>query len=232
MADSDDRPSTGATVRAADGDRRRDWETATSVPLVVLSLVFIVAYSFQVLDTTLPSEGRIALTTLLTVIWASFATDYLVRLTLARHKGAFVRSSLLDLLSVLVPVFRPFLLLSRLKDIPYFRHNSGSSVRARLVISAALFVVLFVYSISLAVLAAERGAPNANITTFGDSVWWACVTLTTVGYGDVYPVTALGRVLAVVLMFGGVAIVGVATATIVSFLGERIGRQRSHRDEH
>jgi voltage-gated potassium channel len=232
MADSDDRPSTGAPARAADDGRRRDWETATSVPLVVLSLVFIVAYSFQVLDTTLPAEARITLNTLITLIWASFVADYLARLVLATHKGAYFRSSLLDLLSVLVPVFRPFLLLSRLKDIPYFRRRSGASVRARLVISAALFVVLFVYSISLAVLAAERGAPNANITTFGDSVWWACVTLTTVGYGDVYPVTALGRVLAVVLMFGGVAIVGVATATIVSFLGERIGRQRSHRDEH
>jgi voltage-gated potassium channel len=116
--------------------------------------------------------------------------------------------------------------------VPYFRERTGGSVRATVIIYAALFVVLFVYSISLAVLATERGAPGANITNFGDSVWWACVTLTTVGYGDVYPVTAVGRVLAVILMFGGVAIVGVATATIVSFLNERIGKRHSQHDEH
>jgi voltage-gated potassium channel len=203
-------------------DRRAEWETATSVPLVALSLVFIACYTVVVIDTGLPPVAATALNTVLALIWATFAADYLVRLGLAHDRWHYVRTSWLDLLSVLVPVFRPFLLLARLKDIPYFRRRSGSSVRIRLVIHAALFVVLFVYSISLAVLAVERPAPGANILTFGDSVWWACVTIATVGYGDVYPVTAIGRVLAVVLMAGGVVIVGVATATIVSYLSETI----------
>ncbi|WP_440710194.1 potassium channel family protein [Herbiconiux sp. YIM B11900] len=205
---------------------RRHWEAGTSIPLVALSLVFLVCYSVRVIDTELPREAEIALNVVIAVIWVAFAADYVIRLTLADHKLAFVRATPLDLLSVAVPVFRPFLLLTRLKDIPYFRRHSGSSVRFRLIIHAALFVVLFVYSIALAVLAAERGAPGATIDSFGNSIWWACVTMTTVGYGDYVPVTVLGRVLAVVLMFGGVAIVGVATATIVSYLGERIGRQR------
>jgi len=213
-------------------ERRHSWETATSIPLVALSLVFLVCYSVRVIDEDLPPEAQIALNVVIAVIWVAFATDYVVRLSLAAHKLAFVRSAPLDLLSVAVPVFRPFLLLTRLKDIPYFRRHSGSSVRLRLIIQAALFVVLFVYSIALAVLAAERGAPGANILSFGDAIWWACVTMTTVGYGDYVPVTILGRVLAVILMFGGVAIVGVATATIVSYLGERIGRQRGPHDSH
>lgn len=209
-----------------DEHRREVWESTTSIPLVALSLVFIVAYSVRVLVPDLPSEAEWALGVLLIVIWLVFVADYLTRFVIARDKKAFFRGSLLDLVSVLVPVFRPFLLLSRLKDIPYFKRASGSSVRIRLIIHAALFVVLFVYSISLAVLAAERDAPGANITTFGDSIWWACVTIATVGYGDVYPVTALGRLLAVILMFGGIAIVGVSTATIVSYLNERILKQR------
>lgn len=207
-------------------DRRRHWESTTSIPLVTLSLVFIAAYSVRVIVVDLPRGAEVTLNIVIASIWAVFAADYLVRLALATDKGLYFRTTLLDLLSVLVPVFRPFLLLSRLKDIPYFRRHSGSSVRLRVVIHAALFVVLFVYSISLAVLAAERGAPGANIENFGDAIWWACVTVATVGYGDVYPVTGLGRVLAVILMFGGIAIVGVATATIVSYLNERIGRQR------
>ncbi|TAJ47858.1 MAG: potassium channel protein [Herbiconiux sp.] len=210
-------------------DRRASWEASTGTPLVSLSLVFIVCYSVVVIDTGLEPAASAVLNIVIAVIWVAFATDYVVRLALATHKLAFVRSAPLDLLSVAVPVFRPFLLLTRLKDVPYFRRHSGSSVRLRLVIQATLFVVLFVYSISLAELSAERGAPGATIDSFGDAIWWACVTMTTVGYGDYVPVTLLGRVLAVILMFGGVAIVGVSTATIVSYLNERIGRQRTSR---
>ncbi|MCS5732405.1 potassium channel family protein [Herbiconiux daphne] len=219
-------------MMAQSDDRRGHWETATSVPLVALSVVFIVAYSVQVLDTDLPREASVALTVVIALIWLSFAIDYVVRLVLAADRWTYFRSTLLDLLSVLVPVFRPFLLLTRLRDIPYFRRRSGNSVRTTVIIYAGLFVVLFVYSISLAEYAAERDAPGATITSFGDAVWWACVTMTTVGYGDYTPVTVLGRTLAVVLMFGGVAILGVATATIVSFINEKIGRQRAHSGDH
>jgi voltage-gated potassium channel len=193
-------------------------------------MVFIVAYTVQVLTPTMAPGGTLALAILIFVIWLSFVVDYVVRLVLAADKAAFFRSTPLDLLSVLVPVFRPFLLLTRLRDIPYFRRRSGGSVRATVIIYAGLFVILFIYSISLAELSAERDAPGATITSFGDAIWWACVTMTTVGYGDLVPVTVLGRVLAVVLMFGGVVILGVTTATIVSFINEKIGRQRHSQD--
>ncbi|MFB2554587.1 potassium channel family protein [Herbiconiux liangxiaofengii] len=228
--DSEKRAENDAAKRAErdDDPRRTRWETTTSLPLVILSLLFLVAYSVRVLVTTLPGGVVGALNLLIAAIWAVFAADYLVRFALAVHKGAFFRSNLPDLLYVVVPVLRPLLLLRKLRDVPYFHRRSGGAVRTGVVIHAALFVVLFVYSISLAVLAAERGAPGANITTFGDAVWWACVTVATVGYGDVYPVTGTGRFLAVILMFGGIGIVGVATATVVSYLNERILKQ--HRD--
>ena len=62
--------------------------------------------------------------------------------------------------------------------------------------------------------------------TFGDSIWWAIVTITTVGYGDLYPVTPPGRFYAVLLMAGGIAIVGTASATIISYLNERVAGLR------
>lgn len=71
-------------------------------------------------------------------------------------------------------------------------------------------------------LEAERFAEGSKITTFGDAIWWAIVTITTVGYGDLYPVTLLGRVIAVVLMLSGIVVIGILTAALASWLVEEI----------
>lgn len=78
---------------------------------------------------------------------------------------------------------------------------------------------------ALAVLDAERGAPDANITTFGDALWWAATTVTTVGYGDRYPVTSTGRVIAVALMVVGIAVVGSVTAAVAAWLVANVERE-------
>jgi hypothetical protein len=82
---------------------------------------------------------------------------------------------------------------------------------------------------ALAVLDAERGKPGANITTFGDAIWWAMTTITTVGYGDRYRTTAIGRLAAAGLMIGGIALLGVVTATLASWLIEQVAETE---DEH
>jgi voltage-gated potassium channel len=72
-------------------------------------------------------------------------------------------------------------------------------------------------------LDAERGDPEANITNFPDALWWGMTTISTVGYGDQFPVTGEGRLIAVGLMLAGIALLGVVTATIASWFVERIG---------
>lgn len=67
-------------------------------------------------------------------------------------------------------------------------------------------------------LDAERLHPGANIRTFGDALWWAASTMTTVGYGDRYPTTADGRAIGFGLMLEGIALLGVVTAAIASRL--------------
>ena len=79
-------------------------------------------------------------------------------------------------------------------------------MRARVITYALLFVVLWVYTISVSVVAAERGAPHATILNLGDALYWSIVTMATVGYGDMVPVTVLGRLLAVMLMLSGIII--------------------------
>ncbi|UAJ80626.1 potassium channel family protein [Leifsonia sp. ZF2019] len=200
---------------------RERWERATAWPGVVASVVFLIAYSWEILDERPARWLHALLVGVLLAVWLFFLVDYVIRFALADDKVRFVRRNKVDLLSVFLPMARPFRLLTGLSRIHGFRGDSPAHVRRRVLVIAGAFVVMFIYTIALAVYRAERYAPGGNIHSFGDAVWWACVTMATVGYGDFYPVTITGRVLAVVLMIGGIAIVGTASATVVSFLNER-----------
>lgn len=216
-------------VRSA---REIRWDNATTWPMIVLSLVFLVAYSVMILDDQ-PFRGSVDLVILgiITVTYIAFIVDFFVRMHLSEHRVRFVRNNLIDLFSLLIPLLRPLLLLEYLGRIRIFSGASGSSLRARISIYAGGSAVLFIFVISLAVFACERHAPGATIVSFGDSLWWAMCTISTVGYGDMVPVTVPGRIFAVMLMLGGVAIVGAATATIVSAMNERVVVARA-RAEH
>jgi len=213
-----------------DDAKRLRWERATAWPGIAASVLFLVAYSWNILDESKSPALSAVLIVVLVAVWAFFLVDYVTRLILAKHKAEFVRHNPVDLLSVFIPVARPFRLLTGLRHLPGLQGNTGSHLRRRVVIIAASFIVMFIYVISLAEFQVERYAHGSNIRSFGDSVWWACVTMATVGYGDYYPVTVPGRVLAVVLMIGGVAIVGTASATIVNYLNDRTRIMRAERE--
>jgi voltage-gated potassium channel len=211
------------------------WDNATTWPMIMLSLIFLVAYSIMILDDQ-PFQGRIdeVILAIIAVTYVAFIVDYFVRMHLSGHRMLFFRTNVIDLVSLAIPLLRPLLLLEYLGRLRFFRTGSGTSVRARLALYTAGAAVLFIYVIALAVYASERHAPGASITSFGDAIWWALSTVSTVGYGDVVPVTIPGRTFAVMLMLGGIAIVGAATATIVSAMNERIGlaHQRAARAQH
>lgn len=213
--------------------RRKRWEARSSALLTTGSAVFLLAFSILVLEPHLPAPWRGVLIVLLGVVWAAYIVDLAVRLafTPPGARGQFLRSNRSDAASVVVPLLRPFRLLKYLPRLRWFRGTSGNSIRSRFVAAALAYNVLFIYVIALAVLAVERNAPAATIVSFGDAIWWACVTVATVGYGDFAPVTVTGRVLAVVLMAGGVAIIGTASATIVSYLTERVALAHQRLDD-
>ena len=93
--------------------------------------------------------------------------------------------------------------------------------RAQSAVLVTVFVAVVVVTISaVLVLQVETRAPDANILTGGDAFWWAFVTVTTVGYGDQFPVSALGRIMAMLLMVDGVGIFGVLTSYLsAAFIG-------------
>lgn len=215
--------------RESSRSRRERWERYSRVPLLAGAAVFLAAFSWLILDPSISRGWFVVLLVLLGAVWASFITDVIVRLALTPRKsrGRFIREHRVDFLSAVVPILRPFGLLRYLHKLRGFRGNGGGSLRSRLVVGTLAYEGMFVYVISLSVLAAERNAPHATIVSFGDAVWWACVTVATVGYGDYSPVTVLGRFLAVLLMAGGVFIIGTASATIISYLNERVDHVRA-----
>lgn len=209
------------------------WERYTTLPFIFLSFIFLLGFSVLILDDEVFTQGldKFILAGLL-IIWVAFIVDYFVRLVLSTNKRIFFKRNVIDLISMAIPFFRPFLLLMYLSRLKWFRGRQGSSVRARLVAYAGSFALMYIYVLSLAVYAAERHAPGASILSYGDSVWWAIETITTVGYGDMIPVTIAGRVYASMLMLGGVVIVGATTATVVSYLGEKVQTVHRRSQDH
>lgn len=151
----------------------------------------------------------------------------LLKLWLAVDRGRFVRHHVLDLVVVAVPVFRPLRLARLLRFIRLGRVILvlGAGLRrARSVLAhhglqyVLLAVAVIVFASAALEVTFERHAvgPTA-IHNFGEALWWAMVTVTTVGYGDKVPMTGAGKFVAVALMFTGIGLVGVLTATVASF---------------
>jgi voltage-gated potassium channel len=210
VARNDDEP------RLAAWDRRLDW------PLTVLAALFLAAYAWSVLDTTLTPRASWWLEAALWFTWAVFAVDYLIRLGLARRRWRFVYRNLLDLLVIVLPMFRQLRVLRLFTVLSVLNRQVRGDFRGRVGVYVVGATVLVSFAASLAVLDAERDHPDASITTFDDAVWWAMTTISTVGYGDRYPVTGQGRFIAVSLMVAGIALLGVVTGTIASWFVETI----------
>jgi voltage-gated potassium channel len=190
-------------------------------PLTILALLFLGAYAWPILDPGLPATLTNVCNAFTWIAWAAFAADYVARLALAPSRRQFVVHNLFDLAVIALPLLRPLRLL-RLVGLLNIMNRYAGSLRGRVAVYVGGSSVLVVTTAALAVLDAERKAPSASIKTFGDAIWWALTTVTTVGYGDRYPVTGTGRAIAAGLMLAGIALLGVVTASLASWLIERV----------
>jgi voltage-gated potassium channel len=156
-------------------------------------------------------------------VWAAFVVEYLVKLWLTPNRGRFVTHHVIDLLVIALPMLRPLraLRLLELGRVGVVLANALRRTKELLTHRGLHFVLLAVVLVMFAcaglVFSFERHAHGSNIHSFPDALWWSIVTVTTVGYGDKYPVTAAGRGVAVVLMLVGIGLIGVLTATVASY---------------
>jgi voltage-gated potassium channel len=205
-----------------DEDRVERWEHTTAYPLTVLSVLFIVVYAWPILDPAMEVHLRRTCEIADLIIWILFGIDFLARFSLARRKRSFLRTHWFDLTVLLLPFLRPLRALRLINALRVINKRAMNVTRGRLALYIGSATTLIVFMAALAVLDAERGVPGSTIETYPEALWWGVATITTVGYGDFYPTTLDGRLVAVFLMIGGIGLIGFVTGSLASWIVERI----------
>lgn len=198
------------------------WERRTSAPLLVAAALFLAVYAWPILQPDLPTVATRACSVISWAVWVIFGIDLVTRLTMAEHRRDFLRRNWLDVATLAVPMLRPLRALRAVVALNILSRRGQAFVRGRVVAYVASAVAVVGFVAALAVLDAERSNPDANIQSFGDGIWWAATTVTTVGYGDRFPTTAEGRFVGVGLMLTGIALLGVITAALASWFVEKV----------
>lgn len=219
-----------------------------------LALLLVIGLSVLTVMLESVDSLRIRYTTAFSIAeWAftlAFTLEYLARLWVVRRPWSYVRSpfGIIDLVSLLPTYLELFLagthyimILRVLRLLRMFRvlkmaHHMGEAgilinalQASRAKISVFLFSVLALVCIEGTVLYLIEHSVNLGFRNIPQSIYWAIVTITTVGYGDVTPVTVPGKIMASFIMLTGFAILAVPTGVVTAELGREIARSRSRR---
>ena len=193
------------------------WERWTEWPLLIAGLLFLVVILLP-LAAPLPPQTQTALDWINWTLWAVFAIDYFTRLWLALDRWHFVKTHILDLIIVAVPAFRALRLLRLISLFIVFLRRSRDLPYLVLPLYVAAVTAILIGVSAVLVYDAEGSNPDSPISSLGDAVWWAFTTVTTVGYGDEYPITPIGRTLGVFLMLSGITLLGSLTASAAAWI--------------
>jgi voltage-gated potassium channel len=203
----------------------------TEWPLAGVALLFLAAYAWPILEPSLGHNWKHVCSAVVFGSWIVFIVDYVVRLWVARNRRSYFFKHIPDLLIVALPALRPMRLLRLVVLFRVINRKAASALQGRVPLYVTVSAATLVFCAALAVLDAERHAANSNIHSFGNAIWWAVVTVTTVGYGDHFPVTVEGRFIAIGLMIGGVALIGVVTASFAAWFIDRVRAEEEDAEE-
>ena len=222
------------------------WFDNAVLALIIISLV---TFSFETLPDLSPDAASILRwVELVTVLL--FTAEYILRIAVADHRWRFARSffGLVDLAAILpfylslgaidlrsVRVFRLLRLLRILKLARYGRvvrrlHRAVVLMREELILFLNVALIL-IYLAAVGIYYFERDSQPEQFASVFHSLWWAFVTLTTVGYGDVYPITLGGRIFTAVVLFVGLGLVAAPTGLFASALAQARKEEEERRGE-
>jgi len=197
------------------------------IALTGISLLSLIVLALPYFDT---AAQQIALSLDL-VLSFLFMLDFLYTLMTAPDKRAYLKWGWLDFLGSLpyLPLLRVFRIFRAIRSLRILRQNSlqdiqkaiGNRPERTTLYSVVLFSIVLVSLSSYAIFHTEKLSPSNNILTARDALWWAVVTITTVGYGDKFPTTNGGRIVAIALMLTGIGIFSAITSYLSTVLINR-----------
>ena len=192
---------------------RRVWNET----LTFLALAFLVAFSYPAFVNPVPSSTQTLLNIVQWVSWIAFATDLIYGLINAKSKKHYLKKHPLEVAAVLLPFLRPLRLMRVISFGGLAIQKVAIGRQFAITIKVFLASIFVAYISAVQMTITERAVEGSNIKNFGDGIWWAITTVTTVGYGDRYPTTTEGRFLAVALMIMGISLMGVITASVAAW---------------
>ncbi|HUA28959.1 MAG TPA: ion channel [Streptosporangiaceae bacterium] len=208
----------GAKPSGGRNDLVDDIERVTKYPMALLGIAWLVV-AIVIGTTNVTGTAPTVLVATLFVLWVILLAEYLIRLVVSPDRRGYLRRRWVEPVTVVVPPLQGWHVIG-IEKMSLLLHEGGLRISAvlkhhslfRVLIAAAgtLFIGAWL------VLLFEKNAAGSNIHSYANALWWAIVTVTTVGYGDRYPTTEGGRAVATVLMLVGIGLIGVLTATVAS----------------
>ena len=185
--------------------------------LTILALSFLVAYSYPAFTTDVSSTQQNLIDSVQWICWLAFALDLVLGVWKAENKRDYLKRHPLELASVLLPFLRPLRLMRVISFGGLAIQRVAIGRQFAITFKVVITSIFIAYISAVQITITERAVEGSNIKNFGDGLWWAITTVTTVGYGDRYPTTSEGRFLAVLLMIMGISLVGVITASVAAW---------------
>jgi voltage-gated potassium channel len=213
------------------------WRKWTDIPLLIIAIGSLPLLLLEIISHRLTSGDKTFLLVVNVTVFLAYAVDYVVEFLVTPEKGRYVRSEWSSLLIVIAQLFailpamsflgflrgaralRVVSSLTRVIGISMASRSQGRAILKKRATSFAFGLAGFTLITSaVGFTLAEDVGKDGRVQSFFDALWWAGATITTVGYGDIYPITAVGRVIAIFTMLVGISTLAVITARIAQFL--------------
>ena len=185
--------------------------------LTALAVCFLIAYSLPAFCENLSASNQRIIDIVQWICWITFSIDLIYGIWKAPNKKTYLKRHPLEIASVLLPFLRPLRLMRVISFGGLALQKVAVGRQFAITVKVALSAAFIAYIAAIQITISEKAVDGSNIKNFGDGLWWAITTVTTVGYGDRYPTTAEGRILAVILMITGISLVGVITASVAAW---------------
>lgn len=192
------------------------WVQKTNTWLAVLGLGYLAIYSIQVINSQ--NQDLVKKLELAgNVIWAIFVFDLALRLIESKSLKIFFIKNYIEILAVTLPflrVLRMLRVLLAMRGLKIFVVDRAKATG----LYVALLAPLSWFTGAIVVLDVESQDQSSSINSVGEALWWSLTTITTVGYGDLYPVTLSGKIVAAVLMITGISLFSAGAAMFSSWI--------------